>query len=84
MTIEDYVHRVGRTGRAGATGTAVTFFTKANGRLTKELIDVLVESKQHVPEELYSLRGRSAPGRFQNNRFNDRRGQKSRSPRRFY
>jgi ATP-dependent RNA helicase DBP3 len=26
LTIEDYVHRIGRTGRAGATGTAHTFF----------------------------------------------------------
>lgn len=24
---EDYVHRIGRTGRAGATGTAITLFT---------------------------------------------------------
>jgi ATP-dependent RNA helicase DDX5/DBP2 len=24
---EDYVHRIGRTARAGATGTAITFFT---------------------------------------------------------
>lgn len=24
---EDYIHRIGRTGRAGATGTAITFFT---------------------------------------------------------
>ena len=24
---EDYVHRIGRTGRAGAEGTAITFFT---------------------------------------------------------
>lgn len=24
---EDYVHRIGRTGRAGAKGTAITFFT---------------------------------------------------------
>ena len=27
LTIEDYVHRIGRTGRAGNTGEAVTFFT---------------------------------------------------------
>ena len=25
--VEDYVHRIGRTGRAGATGEAYTFFT---------------------------------------------------------
>merc|ERR1719473_959392 len=28
--IEDFVHRIGRTGRAGAKGTAITFFTKEN------------------------------------------------------
>ena len=27
LTVEDYVHRIGRTGRAGATGVAHTFFT---------------------------------------------------------
>eukprot|EP00961_Rhodomonas_salina_P067967 912342-Rhodomonas_salina.1 len=26
--VEDWVHRVGRTGRAGAKGTAVTFFSE--------------------------------------------------------
>ena len=25
--IEDYIHRIGRTGRAGNKGTAITFFT---------------------------------------------------------
>ena len=25
--VEDYVHRIGRTGRAGATGESYTFFT---------------------------------------------------------
>lgn len=28
LTIEDYVHRIGRTGRAGETGKAITFFTE--------------------------------------------------------
>jgi len=25
--VEDYIHRIGRTGRAGKKGTAITFFT---------------------------------------------------------
>lgn len=28
LTIEDYVHRIGRTGRAGKTGQAITLFTE--------------------------------------------------------
>lgn len=30
LTTEDYVHRIGRTGRAGNKGVAHTFFTKEN------------------------------------------------------
>ena len=30
--IEDYIHRIGRTGRAGAKGTAYAFVTPDNGR----------------------------------------------------
>ena len=30
LTVEDYVHRIGRTGRAGKTGIAHTFFTVAD------------------------------------------------------
>ena len=38
--LEDYVHRVGRTGRAGANGIAYTFFTEENSRFCTELIEV--------------------------------------------
>merc|ERR1712125_229811 len=55
--IEDYVHRVGRTGRAGATGSSYTFFTKDKFRHAKELIAVLREANQPVPEELEKLAG---------------------------
>lgn len=50
--IEDYVHRVGRTGRAGASGSAYTFFTADKAKHAKDLIDVLREANQSVPEEL--------------------------------
>merc|ERR1719450_1645631 len=53
--IEDYVHRVGRTGRAGATGSAYTFFTKDKFKHAKELISVLREANQPVPAELEKL-----------------------------
>ncbi|MDX1669840.1 MAG: DEAD/DEAH box helicase, partial [Limnobacter sp.] len=36
-TAEDYVHRIGRTGRAGAKGTAYSFFAKGNERVLKDI-----------------------------------------------
>lgn len=66
-SLEDYVHRIGRTGRAGAKGTAYTFFTVANARFAKELINILEEAGQKVSSELASM-GRSTapppPGQF--------------------
>ena len=43
---EDYVHRIGRTARATNTGTAYTFFTVANIKQSKDLINVLKEANQ--------------------------------------
>merc|ERR1712157_405909 len=53
--IEDYVHRVGRTGRAGAVGSSHTFFTSDKAKHAKDLIRVLNEATQPVPEELQKL-----------------------------
>ncbi|KAK4490829.1 hypothetical protein RD792_001544, partial [Penstemon davidsonii] len=55
LTTEDYVHRIGRTGRAGKKGVAHTFFTKENKGLSGELINVLREAKQVVPEALLNF-----------------------------
>lgn len=55
MTIEDYVHRIGRTGRAGATGLAISFFTEKHSRFARELVVILTEAKQPVPPELLAL-----------------------------
>lgn len=38
--IEDYVHRIGRTGRAGATGDSYTLFTERDGNHSQDLINV--------------------------------------------
>ncbi len=41
---EDYVHRIGRTGRAGATGLAVNFVSKSDARLVAD-IEKLIKIK---------------------------------------
>lgn len=53
--IEDYVHRIGRTGRAGATGLAYTFFSEQDAKYAKDLIKVLEGANQRVPPELRDL-----------------------------
>eukprot|EP00252_Welwitschia_mirabilis_P010210 TRINITY_DN23380_c0_g1_i2.p1 TRINITY_DN23380_c0_g1~~TRINITY_DN23380_c0_g1_i2.p1 ORF type:complete len:595 (-),score=161.42 TRINITY_DN23380_c0_g1_i2:586-2370(-) len=52
LTTEDYVHRIGRTGRAGKKGVAHTFFTQLDKARAGELVNVLREAGQIVPDEL--------------------------------
>lgn len=51
-TIENYTHRIGRTGRAGRKGTAVSFLTSDDRDIMYELKELLIESKNHVPDAL--------------------------------
>lgn len=53
LTVEDYVHRIGRTGRGGATGISHTFFTDFDKSLAGALVAVLQDAKQEVPKEIY-------------------------------
>jgi len=52
LTIEDYVHRIGRTGRAGKLGISHTLFTSLDKSHAGGLANVLREAEQPVPEEL--------------------------------
>ncbi|KAK6382820.1 uncharacterized protein PV06_03759 [Exophiala oligosperma] len=52
LTAEDYVHRIGRTGRAGKDGLAITMFTEQDKPLAGALVNVLKAAKQDVPEDL--------------------------------
>ena len=54
--LEDYIHRIGRTGRAGKKGIAYTFIDPDNDDLyAEDIIKVLEISNQEVPEELKDI-----------------------------
>ncbi|KAL8941614.1 MAG: hypothetical protein Q9211_001745 [Gyalolechia sp. 1 TL-2023] len=70
LTVEDYVHRIGRTGRAGAPGLAITLFTEHDKAQSGALINVLKAASQPVPEALLKFgttvkkKGHDAYGAF--------------------
>lgn len=52
---EDYIHRIGRTGRCQSAGTAYAYFTPNNARQAKELIAVLEEAGQVINPQLAEM-----------------------------
>jgi ATP-dependent RNA helicase DBP3 len=52
LTIEDYVHRIGRTGRAGKSGLSITFFQPSDKSHAGELQQVIKQAGQEPPEDL--------------------------------
>uniref|UniRef100_A0A7S3JTY3 RNA helicase n=1 Tax=Aureoumbra lagunensis TaxID=44058 RepID=A0A7S3JTY3_9STRA len=58
--LEDYVHRIGRCGRAGQKGTALSFFTAKSIKWSRRLIKILQDAKQQVPPDLISMSQSSA------------------------
>ncbi|ORX68063.1 DEAD-domain-containing protein [Basidiobolus meristosporus CBS 931.73] len=55
LTIDEYVHRIGRTGRAGKKGTAHTLFTPHDKAHSGSLINVLKSANQPVPDSLFKF-----------------------------
>ena len=53
--IDDYVHRIGRTGRAGNTGLSTAFFNRGNRGVVRDLIELLKEANQEVPGFLENI-----------------------------
>ncbi|CAJ0961331.1 unnamed protein product, partial [Mesorhabditis belari] len=53
--IDEYVHRIGRTGRAGNLGAATSFFNDKNTSLAHGIHNILVEAKQEVPTWLIQI-----------------------------
>lgn len=53
--VDDYVHRIGRTGRAGNVGHATAFFNRGNKNIVRDLIELLKEANQEVPQWLEAV-----------------------------
>ncbi|CAA7060702.1 unnamed protein product [Microthlaspi erraticum] len=60
--IDDYVHRIGRTGRAGKSGVATAFFNDNNASLARPLAELMQEANQEVPEWLTRYASRASFG----------------------
>ena len=59
--MEDYIHRIGRTGRHKDKGTALTLFTAKNMCHKESLIQLLTESGQQIDQNLRDLSEESDP-----------------------
>ncbi|EER13733.1 helicase, putative [Perkinsus marinus ATCC 50983] len=53
--IDDYVHRIGRTGRVGNLGTATSFVNESGRAILRDLWALLEENEQEVPSWFLSL-----------------------------
>ena len=53
--IDDYVHRIGRTGRAGNTGVSTAFFNRGNRNIVRDLVELLREANQEIPSWLETV-----------------------------
>ncbi|XP_054843650.1 probable ATP-dependent RNA helicase DDX4 isoform X2 [Eublepharis macularius] len=70
-SVDDYVHRIGRTGRCGNIGKAVSFFDPAtDSGIAQPLIKVLADAQQEVPSWLEEIACGSCPVGFSNPRRN--------------
>jgi len=55
LVMEDYIHRIGRTGRAGEVGSAYTLFSPEDKQHARQLVRILQDSQQAVPKELEKI-----------------------------
>jgi ATP-dependent RNA helicase DDX3X len=73
--IDAYVHRIGRTGRAGNNGLATAFYNDKNKNIVRDLVDLLQETRQEVPSWLLDAAiDAERIGMAKSNRFGRGRG----------
>lgn len=72
MTVEDYIHRIGRTARYEKSGESITFLTSDDANIAHKLIKVLRETNQEVPEALEELATMRSVPKHKNYNYNNR------------
>jgi superfamily II DNA/RNA helicase len=81
QTIENYVHRIGRTGRAGRKGISYTFIDlRDTKKIMTQLVDVLYTAEQTVPEWLEHYNPIGSSLHYKRNRYNSSESHKSTRP----
>ena len=67
QTIDEYVHRIGRTGRCGNLGKAISFIdeeSENDRKLARPLVRILTQAQQQVPDWLETMAMESTGSAF--------------------
>merc|ERR1719193_2692645 len=67
--IENYVHRIGRTGRADKKGTSITFLSEDDSNQAVKLIKILEQAEQEVPQALIKLAQLAKENKLERRRY---------------
>ena len=71
-TIEDYIHRIGRTGRLGQEGLAITYIDRMDENYKENLIKLLNNINKEVPSWINEVEYKKSFGNYEDeNDFND-------------
>jgi len=73
--IDSYVHRIGRTGRCGNEGNTIAFVNENNKPIFKDLLKLLKETKQDIPQWFADMVYQSYPKNTHFNPYNKKRTQ---------
>ena len=72
--IDAYVHRIGRTGRCGNNGNAISFVNETNKPVIKPLMQLLKESKSQIPQWFADLYYKFSSYNYSNSSYGKNKG----------